>query len=307
MTAFLVMTIAVGASAATMLGGLGGAAASRTPASGAGLQRRRRDRGRLLRSSAGSLEPGHASAAHHRHRSGSGIFSLSAVRPAGQSARRAASASGSPWRGRIGAGSFSAHSLLDGFAIGIAFQAGQAVGFVVAAAVLVHDFSDGLNTVNVVVKNGGRRASALTWLVVDAAGAAGGRGFKSSGRAAARHTGAAAGGFLRFLSLYRRQRSSAGESARVPPSLDNNCDTSGCGSAVSGDTIGAVEIFNRNFWFKFPRGCANLFAVGEKGLWRMPPHFSRCAFCPVWRRASFSAPAPPSAPAFPCAPPPSSC
>ena len=73
-----------------------------------------------------------------------------------------AGTSGSPWRGRIGAGSFSAHSLLDGFAIGIAFQAGQAVGFVVAAAVLVHDFSDGLNTVNVVVKNGGRRGSALT-------------------------------------------------------------------------------------------------------------------------------------------------
>src|SRR5581483_11144363 len=30
---------------------------------------------------------------------------------------------GSRWRGQIGAGSFSAHSLLDGFAIGIAFQA----------------------------------------------------------------------------------------------------------------------------------------------------------------------------------------
>jgi ZIP family zinc transporter len=73
-----------------------------------------------------------------------------------------------PWRGRIGAGSFSAHSLLDGFAIGIAFQAGQAVGLVVAAAVLVHDFSDGLNTVNVVIKNGGERKSALGWLTVDA-------------------------------------------------------------------------------------------------------------------------------------------
>ena len=62
--------------------------------------------------------------------------------------------------------------MLDGFAIGIAFQAGQAVGFVVAVAVLVHDFSDGLNTVNVVVKNGGERRSALDWLVMDATGAA---------------------------------------------------------------------------------------------------------------------------------------
>jgi zinc transporter ZupT len=74
----------------------------------------------------------------------------------------------STWRGRIGAGSLSAHSLLDGFVIGIAFQAGEAVGFVVAAAILVHDFSDGLNTVNVVVKNGGHRGQAFNWLIVDA-------------------------------------------------------------------------------------------------------------------------------------------
>ncbi len=72
-------------------------------------------------------------------------------------------------RGWMGAGSFSAHSFLDGFAIGIAFQASQAVGIVVAIAVLVHDFSDGLNTVNVVVRNGGDRRMALRWLVMDAA------------------------------------------------------------------------------------------------------------------------------------------
>ncbi len=68
----------------------------------------------------------------------------------------------------MGAGSLSVHSLLDGFAIGVAFQASQAIGIVVAVAVLVHDFSDGLNTVNVVVKNGGNRKDALRWLVVDA-------------------------------------------------------------------------------------------------------------------------------------------
>jgi zinc transporter ZupT len=72
-------------------------------------------------------------------------------------------------RGWIGAGSFSAHSFLDGFAIGIAFQASRAIGAVVAIAVLVHDFSDGLNTVNVVVRNGGDRGSALRWLLMDAA------------------------------------------------------------------------------------------------------------------------------------------
>jgi ZIP family zinc transporter len=39
---------------------------------------------------------------------------------------------------------------------------------VVAAAVLAHDFADGLNTVNVVVKNGGSKAQALRWLLTDA-------------------------------------------------------------------------------------------------------------------------------------------
>ncbi len=71
-------------------------------------------------------------------------------------------------RGWLGAGSFSAHSLLDGFAIGIAFQASKSVGIVVAIAVLVHDFSDGLNTVNVVVRNGGDRRMAFRWLLMDA-------------------------------------------------------------------------------------------------------------------------------------------
>ena len=71
-------------------------------------------------------------------------------------------------RGWIGASSLSLHSFLDGLAIGVAFQAGQAMGIVVSVAVLIHDFSDGLNTVNVVIKNGGDRKIAFRWLVVDA-------------------------------------------------------------------------------------------------------------------------------------------
>lgn len=71
-------------------------------------------------------------------------------------------------RGWIGAGSLSAHSVLDGFAIGVGFQASRVVGLTVAIAVLVHDFSDGLNTVNVVVTNGGKRKVALRWLLLDA-------------------------------------------------------------------------------------------------------------------------------------------
>ena len=73
-----------------------------------------------------------------------------------------------PARGMVGAASFSAHSMMDGFAMGIAFQHSHEVGLIVAAAVLAHDFADGLNTVNVVTKNGGSRNFAMRWLAVDA-------------------------------------------------------------------------------------------------------------------------------------------
>jgi zinc transporter ZupT len=73
-----------------------------------------------------------------------------------------------PHRAWAAAGSFAVHSFLDGFAIGIGFQASRAVGIAVAVAVLAHDFSDGLNTVSVVLRNGGDRRGAFKWLVVDA-------------------------------------------------------------------------------------------------------------------------------------------
>lgn len=71
-------------------------------------------------------------------------------------------------RGTLGASSLSIHSFLDGVAIGFAFQVSSAVGAIVAVAVLVHDFSDGINTVSLVVKNGGDRRKAMRWLAVDA-------------------------------------------------------------------------------------------------------------------------------------------
>lgn len=71
-------------------------------------------------------------------------------------------------RGHARAGSLSLHSLLDGAGIGLAFQVSPAVGLVVAAAVLAHDFSDGINTVNVVIRHGGSYSKAVRWLVVDA-------------------------------------------------------------------------------------------------------------------------------------------
>jgi zinc transporter ZupT len=168
MTALWVMVIAVAASAATMLGGL------------AALSLRERlhlilgfSAGAVIAVAFFDLLPEALSLGAHPPRTvvaaaalGFFLYLLFDRLVSLQGAR--AGANGGRWRGRIGAGSFSAHSLLDGFAIGIAFQAGQAIGFVVATAVLVHDFSDGLNTVNVVVRNGGERKTALAWLVVDA-------------------------------------------------------------------------------------------------------------------------------------------
>ena len=71
-------------------------------------------------------------------------------------------------RGILGAGSLSIHSFLDGVAIGLAFQVSVAIGAIVAIAVLVHDFSDGINTVNLILKNKGESKKAFRWLIVDA-------------------------------------------------------------------------------------------------------------------------------------------
>src|SRR6185369_11386492 len=66
-------------------------------------------------------------------------------------------------RGKLGAGSLSIHSFLDGIAIGLAFQVSSMVGAIVAIAVLVHDFSDGINTVSLILKNEGQKKQAFKW------------------------------------------------------------------------------------------------------------------------------------------------
>jgi len=76
---------------------------------------------------------------------------------------------GSPTpRGIAGALTLSAHSFFDGAAIGIGFQASPAIGLVIAAAVIAHDFSDGINTVSFILRGGGAWRKALPWLFVDA-------------------------------------------------------------------------------------------------------------------------------------------
>jgi zinc transporter ZupT len=70
--------------------------------------------------------------------------------------------------GILGAGGMSVHSFLDGLAIGAAFHAGTELGLIIALVVVLHDFSDGIGTVSVLLANNARRAVAFRWLVVDA-------------------------------------------------------------------------------------------------------------------------------------------
>ena len=71
-------------------------------------------------------------------------------------------------RGGFTASVLCIHSLMDGIAIGLAFQTSRAVGVIVAIAVLTHDFSDGINTMNVVLRNGQEGRRGFHWLLLDA-------------------------------------------------------------------------------------------------------------------------------------------
>ena len=69
--------------------------------------------------------------------------------------------------GLLNVGGLSFHSLLDGFAIGLSFQVNSAVGFVVALAIIIHDLSDGINTVGMVLRSGQSKEVARKWLIID--------------------------------------------------------------------------------------------------------------------------------------------
>ncbi|HSW80001.1 MAG TPA: ZIP family metal transporter [Candidatus Saccharimonadales bacterium] len=60
------------------------------------------------------------------------------------------------------------HSFLDGVGIGLGFQVGEGVGIAVAIAVIAHDFTDGLNTVNLMLLNKNRSRRAIAFLLLDA-------------------------------------------------------------------------------------------------------------------------------------------
>lgn len=71
--------------------------------------------------------------------------------------------------GVLGAVGLAFHSLLDGVAIGVGFQAGNDVGFIVAGAVILHSFSDGVSTVSILLANKNSPRHSLFWLLVGAA------------------------------------------------------------------------------------------------------------------------------------------
>ncbi len=73
-----------------------------------------------------------------------------------------------PRVGVLSALALSGHSFLDGVGIGIGFKVSAAVGIVVAVAVIAHDFSDGLNSVTLMLVNKNSSRRALSLLLVDA-------------------------------------------------------------------------------------------------------------------------------------------
>lgn len=73
-----------------------------------------------------------------------------------------------PQVGWVSAAALVGHSMLDGFGIGLGFQAGTTVGLAVAIAVIAHDFSDGLNTVNLMLLHKNSRRKAFGMLLLDA-------------------------------------------------------------------------------------------------------------------------------------------
>jgi len=73
-----------------------------------------------------------------------------------------------PHVGVASAAVLAAHSCMDGVAIGIGFQVSPVVGLTVALAVIAHDFTDGLNTVTLMLRHRNSTRRALAMLVVDA-------------------------------------------------------------------------------------------------------------------------------------------
>ena len=73
-----------------------------------------------------------------------------------------------PQVGVLSALALAGHSFMDGVAIGLGFQASEAVGIIVAIAVIAHDFCDGLNTVSLMLVHRNTTLRSFGMLALDA-------------------------------------------------------------------------------------------------------------------------------------------
>jgi len=70
--------------------------------------------------------------------------------------------------GTLGALAMGGHVFLDGVALGLSFKVSNALGVAVFIAILSHAFSDGLNTVSLLIKSGHWTKRAVALLGLDA-------------------------------------------------------------------------------------------------------------------------------------------
>ena len=66
------------------------------------------------------------------------------------------------------------HVFLDGVALGVSFRVSNALGIAVTIAVVAHAFSDGLNTVALLINTGNWKRSSVLLLILDGIARVGG-------------------------------------------------------------------------------------------------------------------------------------
>jgi ZIP family zinc transporter len=82
--------------------------------------------------------------------------------------------------GTVGAIAMAGHIFLDGVALALAFKVSNSLGYAVFIAMLVHAFSDGLNTVALLIKTNQWQSRGKYLLAVDAIARIGGAAIGSS-------------------------------------------------------------------------------------------------------------------------------
>ncbi len=82
--------------------------------------------------------------------------------------------------GTVGAIAMAGHIFLDGVALALAFKVSNSLGFAVFIAMLVHAFSDGLNTVALLIKTNQWQSRGKYLLAVDAIARIGGAALGSA-------------------------------------------------------------------------------------------------------------------------------